>query len=346
MAKGFIKWLKNCFIPNPENDYQPCLLRWRSFMIIIAVVVLTEAIFLLQTFLVFRKTNFFAEVLPEVLVELTNDSRKSQNIPELKIRMELQEAAQKKAEDMAKKGYFAHTSPEGLLPWHWFKEAGYDFSYAGENLAVNFFDSKDVNNAWLQSPSHKENILSKSFTEIGIGIAKGIYEGKESVFVVQLFGKPKEKKINVLAVKTNGSENKNEEPSNVVSPTLAPSPPVSAAETETKKIDSTQNTEEVVSQTNTVVEKETGSLRLPIAPEQPSKFALLFSMPRQATNYIFILILTIISVALFLEIFTPAFSKVKIPYSSLLSHGFLIFLIISLLILVNKYLNAVNAMIF
>ena len=49
----------------------------------------------------------------------------------------LQEAAEKKAQDMIENNYFAHTSPQGKTPWHWVEESGYDYRYAGENLAIN-----------------------------------------------------------------------------------------------------------------------------------------------------------------------------------------------------------------
>jgi hypothetical protein len=95
-----------------------------------------------------------------------------------------------KAEDMAAKGYFAHESPEGLTPWYWFKEAGYQYAYAGENLAVHFTDSTAVVDAWLKSPAHRANVMNGNYTEIGIGTAKGTFEGVDTVFVVQLFGTP------------------------------------------------------------------------------------------------------------------------------------------------------------
>jgi hypothetical protein len=108
----------------------------------------------------------------------------------LKVNPVLERAAQLKADDMAAKGYFAHNSPEGLTPWHWFKAAGYNFVYAGENLAVRFYDSVDVVRAWMDSPGHRANILNSHFTEIGIGIAEGTFEGRPTVFVVQMFGSP------------------------------------------------------------------------------------------------------------------------------------------------------------
>jgi hypothetical protein len=91
---------------------------------------------------------------------------------------------------MASKGYFEHTSPQGLTPWYWFENVGYNFSYAGENLAVNFSDSRDVTNAWMNSPEHRANILSGDFTQIGIATAQGVYNGQQVVFVVEEFGTP------------------------------------------------------------------------------------------------------------------------------------------------------------
>jgi hypothetical protein len=91
---------------------------------------------------------------------------------------------------MATKGYFSHTSPEGLSPWHWFDTVGYKFMYAGENLAINFSESTDVEQAWMNSPGHRANILNERFTEIGIATAQGTYQGQPTIFVAQMFGKP------------------------------------------------------------------------------------------------------------------------------------------------------------
>ena len=77
-----------------------------------------------------------------------------------------------------------------MTPWFWFAEANYQFSYAGENLAVFFGDSEDVVDAWLNSPSHRANLLNQQFTEIGIAVAEGTYQGQETTFIVQLFGTP------------------------------------------------------------------------------------------------------------------------------------------------------------
>jgi uncharacterized protein YkwD len=132
-----------------------------------------------------------AAVISAVLVDLANEDRNEENLGNLSVSEKLVAAAQAKANDMASKGYFAHNSPEGLTSWHWFAEAGYSFSYAGENLAVNFNDSEDVERAWMKSPTHRANIMNGKFTEVGIATAVGTYEGRETVFVVQMFGTPR-----------------------------------------------------------------------------------------------------------------------------------------------------------
>ena len=131
-----------------------------------------------------------AAVITSILVDLANSDRASNSLSALKVNPVLVAAAQAKANDMAAKGYFAHVSPEGIDPWHWFKEAGYSFTHAGENWAVVFSDSSDVEKAWMNSPSHRENILDARYTEIGIASAVGMYEGHETIFVVQEFGTP------------------------------------------------------------------------------------------------------------------------------------------------------------
>jgi len=112
------------------------------------------------------------------------------NVSELKVSPILEKAAQMKADDMASKSYFAHNTPDGKTPWYWLEQAGYRYIYAGENLAVNFENSEDVETAWMNSPGHFLNIMNPKYTEIGIATSTGIYKGREAVFVVQMFGKP------------------------------------------------------------------------------------------------------------------------------------------------------------
>lgn len=136
-----------------------------------------------------RSSNI-AAVVSAILVELANGDRSATGLQELAMNPTLVAVAQAKANDMAEKSYFAHTSPEGIEPWHWFETVGYSYAHAGENLAINFSDSADVEHAWMNSPAHRDNILNSKYTEIGIATAQGAYEGRTTTFVVQVFGTP------------------------------------------------------------------------------------------------------------------------------------------------------------
>lgn len=129
-------------------------------------------------------------VLPAVVVDLTNVERTQNAAQPLTRNATLDAAAKLKAEHMAQNEYFSHYSPDGVSPWHWFGQVNYVFAHAGENLAIHFTDSDEVVEAWMNSPAHRENIVAEKFTEIGVGTAKGEYEGYDTVYVVQLFGTP------------------------------------------------------------------------------------------------------------------------------------------------------------
>lgn len=188
--KRLLRWLKKYFIPHEHNDFKPHFLRHESMLFVFLVVIIVELGFLVQVFIVFNKTDFLAAVLPGILTTLTNQERAQNDAAPLVVNDLLTTAAQLKAQDMATQEYFAHTSPDGKTPWYWLDQVGYNFTRAGENLAVNFFESNDVAEAWMNSPTHRENIVKKDYTEIGIGVANGVYEGRSTVFVAQFFGTP------------------------------------------------------------------------------------------------------------------------------------------------------------
>ncbi|MCX6730013.1 MAG: CAP domain-containing protein [Candidatus Portnoybacteria bacterium] len=181
------KWFKKHFIPGEHNGHRPHILRIEAILFLLSIVLIIEVGFLAEV-VILRNTKFLASIANEALVSFTNTSRQTENLPELQVNPLLEKAAQLKAEDMATKGYFAHISPEGIDPWHWFDEVGYNYIYAGENLAINFIDSKDIEDAWMQSTLHRANILNDKFTEIGIGIAVGVFENHQTTFIVQMFG--------------------------------------------------------------------------------------------------------------------------------------------------------------
>jgi len=184
------KRLRNHFIPHEGNDYKPHFVRERNLAGIALLVVAVFGLAYSIKSLITTNPGLLSAVITSILVDETNTERLSENLKPLEFNPILASAAQLKANDMVSKTYFAHTSPEGKSPWYWFKESGYKFIYAGENLAVNFVDSEDVVRAWMNSQGHRANILNDKFSEIGIAIASGVYNGSPSIYVVQLFGRP------------------------------------------------------------------------------------------------------------------------------------------------------------
>ena len=110
----------------------------------------------------------------------------------LNYNQQLELAAQKKAADMFAKNYWSHYSPEGKTPWDFILGAGYNYEFAGENLAKNFLFSQGVIDAWMNSPTHKENIVRRDYSQVGFAVVNGILNGEETTLVVQMFGKPLE----------------------------------------------------------------------------------------------------------------------------------------------------------
>lgn len=150
---------------------------------------LNIALFLLVfSILASRPLFAFAQVTKEEIISLVNQERESEGLAPLVESNTLDQAASLKATDMIGNNYFAHTSPDGVDPWHWFEQANYPYKYAGENLAMDFSSASSVMRAWMKSPSHRENIMSPKYKEIGVAISSGIIEQKETMVAVQLFG--------------------------------------------------------------------------------------------------------------------------------------------------------------
>jgi hypothetical protein len=161
-----------------------------AFFAMAFMVVLSFMLTNLQALLWQTSDWLVGAVLPGVVATLTNAERERYAVAPLSRSAILDEAARMKAEHMAAESYFSHDSPGGITPWYWFTRVGYVYAHAGENLAVHFQDSDEVVRAWMNSPTHKANVVGPQYTEIGIGTAKGRYQGYDTVFVVQLFGTP------------------------------------------------------------------------------------------------------------------------------------------------------------
>jgi uncharacterized protein YkwD len=235
MLQNMRRHIKDYFIPHQGNDHKPHMVRDASIIVLLATVVLVFGFSIFQALLIKTSTEFTASVLPAVLVDLANKDRESQGLVDLEVNSVLEEAARMKAEDMVANEYFAHTSPAGLNPWYWFYRAGYNFMHAGENLAVNFVDSGDVEQAWMNSPGHRANILDGKFTQVGIAAIPGTYKGKKTIYVVQLFGTPIPETATAVQVD-----------STPVASAVAPAPAPQVAGEQTEVVPSPEMTRDVV----------------------------------------------------------------------------------------------------
>lgn len=134
--------------------------------------------------------GYASDIKVSDLLALTNQERVERGLGSLAFSETLSQAAQSKAEHMFAHNYWAHVGPDGAEPWEFITGAGYRYLYAGENLARDFQHSQPVVAAWLDSPSHRDNLLSSRYEEIGLAVVNGILDGRETTLVVQMFGKP------------------------------------------------------------------------------------------------------------------------------------------------------------
>ena len=158
---------------------------WNLLLLIIIKLVLSPSVFRLASLIDTISTFDSREI-----IRLTNQSRVAGNLSPLQANVKLDLAASEKLNDMATKEYFAHVSPDGVNPWSWIKSSQYQYSVAGENLALGFFNARDTVQAWLESPSHRANILNNKYQEIGVAVKAVEINGQNGILVVQMFGTP------------------------------------------------------------------------------------------------------------------------------------------------------------
>lgn len=188
--KEFFCKIKSILIPCRGNKYKPRFLS-SKFLFYYAVALLLLKLAIMPFLFYFPQTAFFADLTKISLFQLANASREESGFEPLEENPVLSQAAYLKAKDMLEKDYFAHYSPEGITPWYWLEKSGYEYRLAGENLAIGFLESEQVHLAWMDSPTHKRNILNPDYQEMGIAVLKGDFQGRETALVVQFFGTSK-----------------------------------------------------------------------------------------------------------------------------------------------------------
>ena len=343
------KVLKKYFIPHEENDHKPHILRAKSVIFVLVVAFVVESIFWVSSSIVAPRSRLFGIILTNALVSQANTSRTSDNLPTLHESPLLDVAAEQKANDMVANNYFAHTSPAGISPWHWFEKVGYSFTYAGENLAVNFSDSQDVTNAWMNSPEHRANILNTNFTEIGMATAQGTYQGHPAVYVVELFGTPAPAMppaeapvgfVNTAAAATLPAPHANSTSSSASKPIVkSVSAPVSAIPSPATNPNQTfvavkgAETQAAASPVVVTATPQAAPVAVASAAPRMNPIQSIIANSRQIVDYLYLAIILLFALALGINIFV----KIKIQHPQIIFGGMLIILVAGLFIVLNQH---------
>lgn len=186
--EGLKKFFRHLFIPNEENNFRAKSLH-TDFLTVYLLIAFVMSFAFKQIGLT-DILGFATDISIDKLYQLTNNERQNAGLPLLTYNESLSNAAYSKAQDMFAKNYWAHFAPDGKTPWDFILSSGYRYEYAGENLAKNFLFSDGVVSAWMNSQTHRDNILKREYTEVGYAIVNGILNGEETTLVVQMFGKP------------------------------------------------------------------------------------------------------------------------------------------------------------
>lgn len=134
--------------------------------------------------------GYATDMSVQSLLDDTNTQRTQNGEGTLSINAELNTAAQNKANDMAARDYWSHNTPDGQTPWTFITAAGYNYQYAGENLAYGFDTAADTITGWMNSSEHRANILNINYHDVGFGVINiPDYQGTgPETLVVAMYG--------------------------------------------------------------------------------------------------------------------------------------------------------------
>lgn len=186
MLLGFV--LAHYLYPSFTNNHKAKLLHNTSILLLSFFLIAYQLILQVMPITGVGVLGYAANIAPEEIVRLTNEKRSEAGVSALQFNASLAKAARAKGEHMLQYDYWAHTAPDGTEPWKFFTDIGYKYRYAGENLARDFSNPQSAIDAWMASPSHRNNMLSNKYREIGVAVVEGDLGGVETTLIVQFFG--------------------------------------------------------------------------------------------------------------------------------------------------------------
>lgn len=180
--------IKNWFLPHKDTHKKAHLISWEGILIYILLFIFLQVGFSIIGYAKPGVLGISGNIDQKKLIELTNLEREKFGLSPVTENSALDAAAALKAQNMFEENYWAHFAPSGKTPWDFILGSGYKFTYAGENLAKNFYHSDDVVSAWMKSPTHRDNLLNPRYQDIGIAVVEGVLNGQKTMLVVQEFG--------------------------------------------------------------------------------------------------------------------------------------------------------------
>ncbi len=137
-----------------------------------------------------KEKKYVDYVKPQIL-SFTNQERLKVSLEPLSSNPILDYLANLRVNDLFANQYFEHISPSGQSVATLAQKNNYEYILIGENLALgNFGSDQQIVSAWMESNGHKANILNEKYTELGVAVKEGIFNGEKVIIAVQIFGRP------------------------------------------------------------------------------------------------------------------------------------------------------------
>lgn len=188
MQKATHRQVRHWFVPHKHNDHRPHLIRVHGLALIAFLIIGVQVTANVLRPASVRVLSYATNITPTDLLAQTNQQRVANGLPAFRMEAKLNQSATLKAGNMFSENYWAHVSPSGIQPWYWFAQAGYNYSYAGENLAKDFDTTPGVISGWMNSPGHRANILNPNYTDVGFAVQNGTLVGGQTTLVVAHYG--------------------------------------------------------------------------------------------------------------------------------------------------------------
>lgn len=197
--------IHHLFVPSKKNKFHPHILRTSGLFVVLMILALIPPLYNMTMVGRPQVLGYAVNVNTSDVFTISNQQRVAAGLTPLTLNAALVSAANAKANHMFANNYWAHVAPDGSTPWTFINGSGYDYSSAGENLAKDFNTSNGVVTGWMGSASHRDNLLSSNFKDVGYAVVNGTLLGSQTTLVVAMYGAATPAPVAVTAPETTQS---------------------------------------------------------------------------------------------------------------------------------------------